>query len=110
MNRMKKNLWEFFTVLSILTLTIVACIGCESDKTGNSIKLAVAADFAETAERLGDDFTDRTGITVVVTSDSSGALVIQIQSGAVFDAFLSADTDIQRQLIREGLAVPEPVH
>jgi len=109
MNRMKKNLWEFFTVLSILTLTIVACIGCESDKTGNSIKLAVAADFAETAERLGDDFTDRTGITVVVTSDSSGALVIQIQSGAVFDAFLSADTDFPRQLIMEGLAVPEPV-
>jgi len=44
-----------------------------------------------------------------VSSDSSGALVIQIQSGAVFDAFLSADTDFPRQLIMEGLAVPEPV-
>ena len=109
MNKMTKNLWDLFTVLSILTLTIVACIGCESDKTGNSIKLAVAADFAETAERLGDDFTNRTGITVVVSSDSSGALVSQIQSGAVFDAFLSADTDFPRQLIMEGLAIPEPV-
>ncbi len=45
MNKMTKNLWDLFTVLSILILTIVACIGCKSDKTGNSIKLAVAADF-----------------------------------------------------------------
>ena len=92
-----------------LLLTVFAIIGGCHSKTGKSIKLAVAADFAETAERLGDDFTDRTGITVIVTSDSSGALVIQIQSGAVFDAFLSADTDFPRQLIMEGLAVPEPV-
>ena len=92
-----------------LLLTVFAIIGGCHSKTGKSIKLAVAADFAETAERLGDDFTDRTGITVIVTSDSSGALVIQIQSGAVFDAFLSADTDFPRQLIMEGLAIPEPV-
>jgi len=94
---------------AFLLLTAFAIIGGCHSKNGNSIKLAVAADFAETAVRLGDDFTDCTGITVVVSSDSSGALVSQIQSGAVFDAFLSAATDFPRQLIMEGLALPEPI-
>jgi molybdate transport system substrate-binding protein len=108
---MTKNLWEFFAVLSILTLTIVACNGkgYKLEKTAGSIQIAVAADFAETAKLLGGDFTARTGITVVVNSDSSGALVSQIRSGAVFDAFLSANTDFPRQLVTDGLAVPEPV-
>ena len=67
----------------------------------------MAADFAETAKRLGNDFRDRTGITVVVTSASSGALVNRIRSGAAFDAFLSANTDFPKQLITDNIAVQE---
>lgn len=111
MYRMKKNLCKVFTVLSILTFTIVACNGkgYNLEKSSKTIKLAVAADFAETAERLGDDFTNRTAITVLITSDSSGALTSQIRSGDVFDVFLSANTDFPRHLVMEGLAVPEPI-
>ena len=69
MKRMTKNLWDFFTVLSILTLTIVACIGCESDKTAGSIKLAVAADFTETAERLGDDPIEQEAVVLSTVQD-----------------------------------------
>ncbi len=111
MQRILKNSWKYFIVLSILTLAIVACNGngVDSESMGIGVKLAVATDFAEVAGRLGSDFTARTGITVVVSSDSSGALTSQIRSGAEFDVFLSADTGFPQQLIEEGLAVPEPV-
>jgi len=111
MHRMTMKLWSVFTILSILTLTIVSCSinDYKREKSGKIIQLAVAADFTETARRLGDDFRDRTGITVVVTSASSGALVNRIRSGAAFDAFLSANTDFPKQLINENLAVQEYV-
>ena len=103
--------WKHLRVLLILTLALTGCDGNggESGNMGTAVKLAVAADFAEVAELLGSDFTARTGITVSVTSDSSGALTSQIRSGAEFDVFLSADTGFPQQLIEEGLAVPEPV-
>ncbi len=103
--------WKHLRVLLILTLALTGCDGNggESGNMGTAVKLAVAADFAEVAELLGSDFTARTGITVSVTSDSSGALTSQIRSGAEFDVFLSANTGFPLQLIEEGLAVPEPV-
>jgi len=98
-------------IILILTLALLACDGSggESENIGIGVKLAVAADFAEVALRLGSDFTARTGLMVDVTSDSSGALTSQIRSGAEFDVFLSANTGFPLQLIEEGLAVPKPV-
>ncbi len=79
-------------IILILTLALLACDGSggESENIGIGVKLAVAADFAEVALRLGSDFTARTGLMVAVTSDSSGALTSRIRSGAEFDVFLSA--------------------
>jgi len=98
-------------IILILTLALLACDGSggESENIGIGVKLAVAADFAEVALRLGSDFTARTGLMVAVTSDSSGALTSQIRSGAEFDVFLSANTGFPLQLIEEGLAGPNPV-
>ena len=55
------------------------------------IHVAVAANFAKPLKSIAEQFTELTGIDVAVTVSSSGTLYAQIQHGASFDVFLSAD-------------------
>jgi molybdate transport system substrate-binding protein len=69
------------------------------------LSIAVAANFADVAEQLTRTFQERTGHTIQVSSGSSGKLYAQIQNGAPFVAFFSADTDRPSALEREGRSV-----
>ena len=60
-------------------------------KRDEKINVAVAANFAKPLKSIADQFTELTGIEVAVTVSSSGTLYAQIQHGASFDVFLSAD-------------------
>ncbi len=72
-----------------------------------TLRLAVAADFADTAKLLGQDFTTGHGVPVVITSGASGELNDQIRSGGEFDVFLSANVQYPKQLIKDELASNE---
>lgn len=67
--------------------------------------VAVAANFAETAEALKPAFERASGHTLVVTTGSTGKLYAQIAAGAPFQVFLSADAKTPARLEQEGLAV-----
>lgn len=67
--------------------------------------IAVAANFAETAEALQADFERNTGHSVILTTGSTGKLHTQIAQGAPFHALLSADAKTPERLEAEGLAV-----
>lgn len=60
-------------------------------KRDEKINVAVAANFAKPLKSIAEQFTELTGIEVAVTVSSSGTLYAQIQHGANFDVFLSAD-------------------
>ncbi|MFD3304090.1 MULTISPECIES: molybdate ABC transporter substrate-binding protein [Alteromonas] len=62
-----------------------------SFKCDEKINVAVAANFAKPLKSIAEQFTELTGIEVAVTVSSSGTLYAQIQHGASFDVFLSAD-------------------
>ena len=98
-------------LLISIALLFVACSTLSKDSGIQriNIRLAVAADFANTAQHLADDFTARTGIRITIISGASGDLAARIRSGKRFDVFLSANTEFPKQLIVEQLAVPEPV-
>lgn len=68
------------------------------------IKVAVAANFTGTLEKLGEIYKQKTGDTLTVSSGSSGALYTQIVNGAPFDIFFSADSARPEKLIDDGLA------
>lgn len=57
-------------------------------------------------DELSKDFESRTGTQVEVTSGSSGNFFAQIQSGAPFDLFFSADKEYPRKLEAAGLVEP----
>jgi molybdate transport system substrate-binding protein len=66
------------------------------------INVAAAADLSAALQEIATNFEKRTGITVKLSFAASGALTQQIQNGAPFDLFFSADMDYPRQLIAAG--------
>jgi molybdate transport system substrate-binding protein len=69
------------------------------------VAIAVATNFAETAERLKEVFENAAGHTLKIVSASAGRHVTQITSGAPFDVFLSADDKAPTALVNAGLAL-----
>lgn len=71
----------------LLLLVILGCPPVLAD----TVRVAVASNFKLTMETLADEFEATTGHEVVISAGSSGKFVAQIQLGAPFDIFLSAD-------------------
>ena len=74
-----------------------------SVKRHDKINVAVAANFAKPLKSIAQQFTQLTGIDVAVTVSSSGTLYAQIQHGAAFDVFLSADRARPQALVNNNL-------
>ena len=68
------------------------------------INVAAAADLSAALQELAANYQKRTGVVVKLSFGASGALTQQIQNGAPFDVFFSADMDYPRQLIAAGQA------
>lgn len=68
------------------------------------LRVAAAADLQPVLPPILDQFRQASGITVDVTYQASAALTAQIQNGAPFDLFLSADLGYPKRLIDAGLA------
>jgi molybdate transport system substrate-binding protein len=70
------------------------------------ITVAAAADLQFVLTELAGRFQKETGKTVKLTFGSSGNFFTQIQNGAPFDVFFSANVDYARKLEAAGLAEP----
>ncbi|MCS6964086.1 molybdate ABC transporter substrate-binding protein [Thermoflexus sp.] len=68
--------------------------------------MAAAADLRGALGEMIRAYQDRTGIRVIVSYGSSGQLTQQIENGAPFDVFLSADWRYIERLRQGGHTVP----
>lgn len=68
------------------------------------LRLAAAADLEPVLPPILIQFEKATGVHVEATYQASAALTTQIQNGAPFDVFLSADMSYPKRLIAAGLA------
>ncbi len=68
------------------------------------INVAAAADLSAVLQEVAANYEKRTGVMVKLSFGASGALTQQIQNGAPFDIFFSADMEYPRQLIAGGQA------
>jgi len=87
------------------TLSLCLCCLACSAALADQVRVAVAANFAPTLERLADDFTAQTGHRLLISSASTGKHYAQIRNGAAFDVFLAADIARPKRLEVEGHAV-----
>ena len=69
-----------------------------------SITVADAADLNYALNELANRFEATSGVKVTLSFGASGNLFSQIQSGAPFDLFFSADEDYPKKLASAGLA------
>ncbi len=68
------------------------------------LTVAAASDLQAALPAIAAQFEKETGARVTLTFGSSGNFFAQIQNGAPFDVFFSADIDYPRQLEQAGLA------
>lgn len=72
------------------------------------LRVAVAANAQFVMEQLRSAFQKKTGIPVEAIVNSSGKLTTQIEQGAPYDVFLSADMGYPQTLYTEGLTTAPP--
>ncbi|MGI9101526.1 MAG: molybdate ABC transporter substrate-binding protein [Terriglobales bacterium] len=80
----------------ILVLAVSLAVGAQT------LTVAAAADLGPALRQLAVDFQERTGIKVALVLGSSGSLATQIEHGAPYDVFLSADMAFPHRLVNEG--------
>lgn len=68
------------------------------------LRVAAAADLEPVLPALFVDYQKRSGLRIEASYQSSSTLAAQIENGAPFDLFLSADLSFPRKLIADGLA------
>ncbi|WP_338333198.1 molybdate ABC transporter substrate-binding protein [Acetobacter sp. LMG 32666] len=68
-------------------------------------RFAIAANFIGPAKELIADFMQKTGDVVIPSFGSSGQFVIQIEQGADYAGFLSADEAKPAKLLKDGFGV-----
>jgi molybdate transport system substrate-binding protein len=93
-----------FLISSLLIVLALAIWTAPAPAADRSINVAAAADLSSALPEVAAKFEKRTGVSVKVSFGASGALTQQIQNGAPFDVFFSADMDYPRQLIKDGHA------
>jgi molybdate transport system substrate-binding protein len=76
---------------------------------GNScgaVNVAAASDLTFAMNEIAAQFQKETGCAIRLSLGSSGNFLTQIENGAPFDVFLSADIAYPKKLESEGLAAP----
>jgi molybdate transport system substrate-binding protein len=94
--KIPKSMFAFLLVLFFLALPA----------RGQEIAVAAAADLKFAMTDVAAQYEKQTGDKVNVTYGSSGNFFSQLQNGAPFDLFFSADIEYARKLEEAGLTEP----
>ncbi len=93
-----------------MTKVVALCLAVTAGLCGFSgaqeIHVAAASDLTVAMPVLAQQFERQTHCKVIVSFGSSGNFYQQLQNGAPFDVFLSADTQYPQSLQDDGLAMP----
>lgn len=93
-------------VLILFSLFITLALAAPMRSFGQNLTVAAAADLQAVMPELVAQYQKQTGKTVQVVYGSSGNFYQQIQNGAPFDVFFSANLDFAKKLDAAGLAAP----
>ena len=78
--------------------------------TAEDLTVAAAADLSSVLPEIAAQYKKQRGVDIKFSFGSSGNLTTQIQNGAPFDIFFSADEEYPKQLIEHGLAEKDTLY
>jgi molybdate transport system substrate-binding protein len=84
----------------IFLFVLLSCLAARAQE----VRVAAAADLKFALDELGAQYEKHSGKKIAAIYGSSGNFFAQIQNGAPFDLFLSADIEYPRKLEAAGLA------
>jgi len=91
--------------LILAFFAFLAACGSVNAADTPTVSIAAASDLVFCLEELNREFTNaHPAVTVKTSTGSSGNFFAQIQNGAPFDVFLSADMNYPKELIKAGAA------
>jgi molybdate transport system substrate-binding protein len=104
----KSCIWRTRMPIASVLLAIFMIAGLSTAQSGQAGELTVAAasDLSFAFKELVPNFEQQTGEHVKLTLGSSGNFFAQIQNGAPFDLYFSADIAYPKKLEEAGLTVP----
>ncbi len=88
----------------LLFVLLSTCIFTQAQK----LRIAVAANAQFVSKKLAEEFKKQTGADADLIVSSSGKLTTQIEQGARFDIFLSADMKYPQELAEKSLTLEQP--
>jgi molybdate transport system substrate-binding protein len=97
-------------LLALFVLTALFYISLPAVANAGELKIAAAADLTFAFKDVGARFEKQTGNSLKLTYGSSGNFFSQIQNGAPFDLFFSADVSYPQKLEAASLAEPGTIY
>lgn len=91
-----------------LALSAGACGRGEREAQADEITVAAAANLTDAFGEMAKRFNERTGVRVTNSFGATADLAKQIENGAPFDVFASADAEHVEALARKGLLADAP--
>jgi len=97
-------------VRALFALATILCLWLPAVAGAAEIKVAAAADLTFAFKDVAAQFEQQTGSKIKLTYGSSGNFFAQIQNGAPFDLFFSADIGYPEKLEAAGLVEPGTIY
>ena len=95
--------WQFLALLAF-TILILQCVTASRAQTRPPVRIAAAADLQPVLPELLVSYEHQSGVRVEASFASSATLATQIENGAPFDVFLSADMGLPERIVHDGFA------
>lgn len=97
----------FSSPSSRIAVALSLAMACMSLARADSVRVAVAANFAAPMQKIAAQFEADTGHRAELSFGSTGKLYAQISNGAPFQILLAADDKTPARLEKEGKAAPQ---
>ena len=97
--------WMIRAIALIALASLVACNRTPAKAPRAELHVAAAANLTRVLGELAGDYERRTGVHIVPSYGATTQLSQQIENGAPFDVFMSADTQHVEELAAQGFAV-----